>query len=488
MATPPPARPLSPSADSATGPASAAAPTSTPAAATDYTQWTPTALIARIKSLESAAALPRAPRAPPRRPTPSTTTTSPHRTLPIALKFAYLGQPYNGYEHHFAPTPLPTVESVLFAALLKARLVPAAPGTNPERDGADAWPGDEVAGYSKCGRTDKGVSAFGQVVGLRLRASPAGAPLDYCGTLNRLLPDSVRVLAWTQLPEKTQGDGFSARFDCESRTYRYHFSATSLAPALGLREGTLDIAAMRAAAAMFEGSHDFRNFCKLDASKQITNFVRQILCSRIVHAADDGAGGDMYYFELTGTAFLWHQVRHMVAVLFLVGQRLERPGVVAEMLDVEGERFARKPVYEMADARPLVLWECKFPREVLGERGWIRAGREGLVGGVWEGLYTARVDGVLARGLAGLAGVWDEPGEEGAEVVKKRKGAKGGGKGHALVLGSGRVVMRGVYAPLEKRERMRAVEEINSAWVERKGDWRERRALKRAREEAEGES
>lgn len=36
---------------------------------------------------------------------------------------------------------------------------------------------------------------------------------------------------------------------------------------------------------------------------------------------------EMYYFEVCGTAFLWHQVRCMMAVLFLIGKRLEAPDV-----------------------------------------------------------------------------------------------------------------------------------------------------------------
>ena len=33
----------------------------------------------------------------------------------------------------------------------------------------------------------------------------------------------------------------------------------------------------------------------------------------------------MYMFEIEGTAFLWHQVRMMTAVLFLVGSGKEDP-------------------------------------------------------------------------------------------------------------------------------------------------------------------
>ena len=52
----------------------------------------------------------------------------------------------------------------------------------------------------------------------------------------------------------------------------------------------------------------------------------------------------------------------MVAVLFLVGQGYEDPEIVDKLLDVQN--CPAKPVYEMADERPLVLWDCVFPSDV----------------------------------------------------------------------------------------------------------------------------
>lgn len=36
--------------------------------------------------------------------------------------------------------------------------------------------------------------------------------------LNSLLPKDIRIIAWSPVKE-----GFSARFDCNSRTYKYWF-------------------------------------------------------------------------------------------------------------------------------------------------------------------------------------------------------------------------------------------------------------------------
>lgn len=41
-----------------------------------------------------------------------------------------------------------------------------------------------------------------------------------------------------------------------------------------------------------------------------------------------------FQFDL-GNAFLWHQIRAIMAVLLLVGQENEKPEIIRELLDVE---------------------------------------------------------------------------------------------------------------------------------------------------------
>ena len=124
-------------------------------------------------------------------------------------------------------------QAALFAALRRCALVdPAAPRT--------------ALGYSRCGRTDRGVSARGQVVALNLRTrGPApdvspGAPcddaheIDYVKVLNGALPADVWATGWAPVPP-----AFSARFSAAAREYRYFI----------VEDGGLDFGAMRAAAA-----------------------------------------------------------------------------------------------------------------------------------------------------------------------------------------------------------------------------------------------
>ncbi|NXN10695.1 PUS3 synthase, partial [Indicator maculatus] len=263
----------------------------------------------------------------------------------VALKIAYLGWGYQGFASQENTSN--TVEEKLFEALKKTRLVDSRQTSN----------------YHRCGRTDKGVSAFGQVISLDLRSSllegrkPNGQggqcqdageqELRYTHMLNRVLPADIRVLAWAPV-----GPDFSARFSCLHRTYRYFF------PCAGL-----DVALMNAAAQRFVGTHDFRNLCKMDVANGVVTFQRTIL-SAAVTWLQPGAGGEprdpfhLCQFEVTGQAFLYHQVRCMMAILFLIGQGMESPEIIDELLDVE--KNPRKPQYSMAVEFPLVLYNCEF--------------------------------------------------------------------------------------------------------------------------------
>lgn len=94
---------------------------------------------------------------------------------------------------------------------------------------------------------------------------------------------------------------------------------------------------MKEACTHLEGIHDFRNLCKMDVANGVVSFIREIRSAKI-HSASKSLidpSYDMFYMELVGSAYLWHQVRCIMAILMLVGQKLEEPNVVAELLDVD---------------------------------------------------------------------------------------------------------------------------------------------------------
>ncbi|PSS00025.1 TRNA pseudouridine(38/39) synthase [Actinidia chinensis var. chinensis] len=260
----------------------------------------------------------------------------------VALKVMYFGKRFFGFASEGNMDP--TVESEIFKALEKTRLI--------DGDKKDLQ-------YSRCGRTDKGVSSVGQVISLFLRSDQKESEwcyecsaefvakeqnegeIDYVRILNRVLPKDIRIMGWC--PASTD---FSARFSCLSREYKYFFW-----------RGNLNIVAMENAGKKLIGEHDFRNFCKMDAAN-VHNYRRRITLFEISPSNERFESDELWAVKIKGTAFLWHQVRCMVAALFLIGQGLESPNVIDALLDIV--RTPRKPQYIMAPEIPLVLQSCNF--------------------------------------------------------------------------------------------------------------------------------
>lgn len=482
---------------------------------------------------------------------------------------------------------MPTIEEEIWKALTKTRLIFPTPKEGKKTDDENIQKRPTVlrdigealdfsfdgCDYSKCGRTDRGVSAFGQVIGIRVRSNkpkrlekPAStepspeneeaqqkdnladsqtpadsapeatetvAPrpfdsirdeLPYMQMLNRVLPPDIRILAWCPHPPAD----FSARFSCRERRYKYFFTQPAFSPSPSqtsayidvsgqpAREGWLNIAAMREAASYLVGTHDFRNFCKVDPTKQITNFERRIFHAGIEEISDlpmpgflkrddllpagskEAAGPKLYAFVVHGSAFLWHQVRHLVAVLFLVGQGLEHPSIVKDLLDIQ--KTPAKPKYEMANDAPLVLWDCIFPAEGKEDSredslGWIYSGdpvggveaskryesedrrkwsKGGIIEDIWSVWRKRKIDEVLAAALLDVVAAQPEQLQlpsniESAPVAGKKGKAKVQQRSTRMFDGGDAAKLHGKYVPILEKPKMDTVEVINARWAARKG-------------------
>ncbi|KAG7843785.1 hypothetical protein KL941_004267 [Ogataea angusta] len=316
----------------------------------DYSTWTKDALIKRIKEYESGANIIKSAHlissscdhlSKSAKRQRREFDFSKYNQRRIALKFSYLGWNYHGLAYQNNTSNVPTVELFILRALEKTKLIRNLNPTDCD--------------FSRCGRTDKGVSAMNQVISLTVRstltedemANPLNdaRELDYVKILNKVLPEDIRIHSICLRPP----EGFDARFSCLSRHYKYFFE-----------KANLNIEMMQQAASYFIGEHDFRNFCKVDGSKQIINYKRKIISSSIEKT---DLGQETYVFSLKGSAFLWHQVRSMMSILFLVGQELEKPEIVRKLLDVE--LFPGRPNYAIASPLPLVLYDCEFDNSVV---------------------------------------------------------------------------------------------------------------------------
>ncbi len=351
-----------------------------------------------------------------------------HRMRHIALQFSYDGTIYSGFAQNVGKEYDNSVEKQLFAALEKTRLLvsPDENGMLTETERTEAKngqvPARTASKYSRCGRTDKGVHANGQVVALYLKSafpllarvsgcdcdepgdvlgeeslpknsldflecftsprkknnkrgsSELSQPAyqrrvineyDYCKILNNVLPSSIRMLGWCPVSAE-----FSARFSCSRRTYRYFFPRRNL-----------DLSLMATGLKYMMGRNDFRNFCKMNC-EQVSNFERVLVEGKVVSPqhiycvtepsqseatienSSPPSPRDMCHIEIVGQAFLWHQIRCIMSILFYIGRGQESPELVKELLDVKTN--PAKPSYDLASEAALVLQDCTFSQLHLG--------------------------------------------------------------------------------------------------------------------------
>lgn len=225
----------------------------------------------------------------------------------IALGLAYDGAAWQGWQTQ--PHGM-TVQDRLEAAL-----------------GAFAGTGEPVPTIC-AGRTDTGVHAAMQVIHL-------DTPLErreesWVRGVNAFLPPSIAV-QWA----RTVPDDFHARFSARSRTYVYLLWRGRVRPALwagrvGWCFQPLDLDAMREAASMLLGEHDFSSF--RSAQCQARHPVRTL------HRLDIEARGAFVVFTLRANAFLHHMVRNILGALLQVGQGREPASWMGQLLQARDRR------------------------------------------------------------------------------------------------------------------------------------------------------
>jgi len=201
-------------------------------------------------------------------------------------------------------------------------------------------------------RTDTGVHALGMVAHFEV-------PADQCKmttrklalALNHWLPEDVRVLSATRAPEN-----FHARFDAKGKQYRYFvWNHTAMNP---LIRGTawhvpraLDLKAMRTAAALFVGKHDFKSFAA-NRNYEMESTVRTLT------RCDFKKNGPLLTFIIEGDGFLYKMCRGIVGTIVQVGLGKFPADEIKPMLAQKDRRVAGMT----APAQGLVLWKVFYPK------------------------------------------------------------------------------------------------------------------------------
>jgi tRNA pseudouridine38-40 synthase len=179
------------------------------------------------------------------------------------------------------------------------------------------------------GRTDAGVHAAGQVANFTTAAKiPTGG---FLRGLNAELPPDIAVLDVADVPAT-----FDARHAARGKLYRYQIWNHLVRSPAHRRtswhcRAPLDLHAMRDAATVFIGEHDFRAFRAADCERKTT--------VRLLRQLDVRRTGALITCDVEGTAFLKNMVRILIGTLVAVGRgKLTR----ADLLRIQaaGDRTA----------------------------------------------------------------------------------------------------------------------------------------------------
>lgn len=256
------------------------------------------------------------------------------------------------------------------------------------------------------GRTDAGVHAAAQVVSLTEPGIGHGGT-TLKAALNHWLPDDIAVASVDMA-----ADSFSARFDARWREYRYFVWSGGREPLANgwvwRRSAVLDAEAMRQAASMLMGTHDFASFVGggegVPWSKrrgQEHGTMRTLFASQVRECdpwwrPSDPSEGQLFEYRVAGNGFLPQMVRSLASALVDVGRGARDPGWVGELLEQRDRRLGPAT----APPHGLTLWRVGYDDwpmpGVLSEKVATTAGNASSTG------PTDELRGRTHRGTANL--------------------------------------------------------------------------------------
>ena len=203
------------------------------------------------------------------------------------------------------------------------------------------------------GRTDAGVHARGQAVGVRVPSK--WTPDVLRRALNAVLPEDV----WVAAAHEMRPD-FHARYSAIARRYSYYVGTDDLAHSPFRRRTEhamthpVDASALRAAASTIVGEHSFRAF----AVKGTAPGTDDHACRVAVASWDDRPGG--FVFVVEANRFLHHMVRFLVGTMLDIGTGKRPLADLPRLLGASSNDEVSPP----APAHALFLDEVRYPAEL----------------------------------------------------------------------------------------------------------------------------
>lgn len=208
-------------------------------------------------------------------------------------------------------------------------------------------------------RTDTGVHAIGMVAHVEipkaeLRTMDARKLLL---ALNANLPADVKVMSAKKVPAD-----FHARFNACGKQYRYfiwnHSASNPLMRAQAWHvPKELDLAAMREAARLFVGKHDFKSF----AANRDYDMESTV---RTMHRCEIQKKGPLLTVIIEGDGFLYKMCRGIAGTLVQLGQGKIAVADIKHILAAKDRRVAGMT----APAHGLVLWKVFYKKGFKAKR------------------------------------------------------------------------------------------------------------------------
>lgn len=196
------------------------------------------------------------------------------------------------------------------------------------------------------GRTDAGVHAAGQVANAHMETERSAEEILLY--MNSYLPEDIAVIAVEEVSER-----FHSRLNAKGKTYLYRVVNSALPHVFERKftyrvEEKLDMEAMKKAAELLCGTHDFAAFTSTKKSKKST--VRTVEEIRIEEQKDE------IFFYFSGNGFLFHMVRILMGTLLEVGMGKREAVQMPDIL----ESGKREQAGALVPARGLTLLEVRY--------------------------------------------------------------------------------------------------------------------------------
>jgi tRNA pseudouridine38-40 synthase len=175
--------------------------------------------------------------------------------------------------------------------------------------------------------------------------------------INAWLPEDIRVTSATRASKD-----FHARFNASGKQYRYFvLNHTAMNPLLRHQAWhvtrKLDLKAMRAAAKLFIGKHDFQSFAAT-RNYEMKSTVRTLT------RCDLKRNGPQLTFIIEGDGFLYKMCRGIVGTIVQIGLGKFPASEIKAMLAKRDRRGAGMT----APAHGLVLWKVFYAKVIMKKK------------------------------------------------------------------------------------------------------------------------